>query len=108
MLDVVDRIAVTHLACREKVGIAASRQRPRLDARSQAHAEAPSSDGPPGHGHDPVDATRLMAAVMFTAGLVKKLDERGAMHHQTPAFALPMDGVHWSQVGLPRGARGIA
>jgi hypothetical protein len=84
MLSIVQPVALAQLARRQQVGIAAARNRPRLQAQHGAHAARPPRSGCRGLGHEPVDAAELMGAAMNRCELLQVLHEQVAVQHQGP------------------------
>src|SRR5262245_43918173 len=97
MLAIVNRLALTHLAAGEEIGIPTPSNRPRLQADHAPEAEVARSDFAIRHPHEPVDASCLIVASI--AGLVQVLHERASVCHERPDASLPMNRVHRSVIG---------
>ena len=106
MLSIVNGFALADLAGGKQIGVAAARNRQRLQAEHRVEAEAAAANLAHGHSHHPVDAACLLASSL--SGLVKELHEPVAMPHELPRPELLVQPVHRRDIRQPGGARGVS
>src|SRR5215208_4154919 len=99
MLAIMNLLVATELAGRKQVGIAATADRPRLEADHAAEHELPAACRPFRHSHQPIDASGLMTATV--ARLVQVLQEGILVGHEYPRTLLSMQHVHGRRIWKP-------